>query len=81
MPLIEPNDSFLPFYFNLSLSLSHARSLACYVGGRTVRLALDDGFFFLVVWLLVSLMVVGGSGFAIGGDALLVVAEFATLSL
>ena len=80
MPLIEPNDSFLPFYFNLSLS--HARSLACYVGGRTVRLALDDGFFFfLVVWLLVSLMVVGGSGFAIGGDALLVVAEFATLSL
>ena len=38
--------------------------------------ALDDGFF-LVVWLLV----VGGSGLAIGGDALLVVAEFATLSL
>ena len=42
--------------------------------------ALDDGFF-LVVWLLVLLMVVGGSGLAIGGDALLVVAEFATLSL
>lgn len=39
------------------------------------------GFFFFWLWLLVSLMVVGGSGFAIGGDALLVVAEFATLSL
>lgn len=46
-----------------------------------MRLALDDGFFFFWLWLLVSLMVVGGSGFAIGGDALLVVAEFATLSL
>ena len=68
-------------FTSISLSLSHARSLACYVGGRTVRLALDDGFFFFWLWLLVSLMVVGGSGFAIGGDALLVVAEFATLSL
>lgn len=57
MPLIEPNDSFLPFYFNLSLS--HARSLACYVGGRTVRLALDDGFFF---FLVVAVGVVDGGG-------------------